>query len=327
MKKISEVTRRNIFDMFETGIVLDGGLSSSNQTGKEEILRMSLYGRLDEISFLERIFPLDRLCSHDPRYKTAREDIFQHTIRNDDWRPDWLLTDDRFNLVGCEDEVFLEFICSIFHPAIRKSAEPWEVFLRKINEYLYMDGYKLIVQQQISGHEVFSWMPIALGQDYREESLLRIAGFLDSEYVRNQISMMEGSVETNPYIAIGKAKELIETTCKSLLDIFNTNYTDKTDLPKLFNITCEQLGLSSKKDSLKPDTRANIISRNILGSNVNIVINMAELRNRFGDGHGRPNTFLHLPSRYARLAVGSAITVVEFMISTYEQMYGVKYSK
>lgn len=56
MKKISEVTRRNIFDMFETGIVLDGGLSSSNQTGKEEILRMSLYGRLDEISFLERIF-------------------------------------------------------------------------------------------------------------------------------------------------------------------------------------------------------------------------------------------------------------------------------
>ena len=90
MKKISEVTRRNIFDMFETGIVLDGGLSSSNQTGKEEILRMSLYGRLDEISFLERIFPLDRLCSHDPRYKTAREDIFQHTIRNDDWRPDRL---------------------------------------------------------------------------------------------------------------------------------------------------------------------------------------------------------------------------------------------
>lgn len=327
MEKISEVTRRNIFDVFKTGIVLDGGLSSSDQTGEKEILYMSLYGRLDEISFLERVFPLDQISSQDSRYKTVREDIIQHTIRNDDWPPDWLLTDDRFNLMGCEDEVFLEFICTIFHPAIRKSAEPWEVFLRKINEYLHMDGYKLIVQQQISGHEVFSWMPIALGQDYREESLLRIAGFLDSEYVRNQISMMEGSVETNPYVAIGKAKELIETTCKSLLDIFNITYTDKTDLPKLFNMTFEQIGLSSKKDSLKRDTQANVLSRNILGSNVNIVKNMAELRNKFGDGHGRPNTFPRLPSRYARLAVGSAITVVEFMISTYEQVYGAKYSK
>lgn len=313
--------------MFKTGIVLDGGLSSSDQTGEKEILYMSLYGRLDEISFLERVFPLDQISSQDSRYKTVREDIIQHTIRNDDWPPDWLLTDDRFNLMGCEDEVFLEFICTIFHPAIRKSAEPWKVFLRTINEYLHIDGYKLIAQQQISGHEVFSWMPIALGQDYREGSLSRIGGFLDSEYVRNQISMMEGSVETNPYVAIGKAKELIETTCKSLLDIFNITYTDKTDLPKLFNMTFEQIGLSSKKDSLKRDTQANVLSRNILGSNVNIVKNMAELRNKFGDGHGRPNTFPRLPSRYARLAVGSAITVVEFMISTYEQVYGAKYSK
>ena len=72
MEKISEVTRRNIFDVFKTGIVLDGGLSSSDQTGEKEILYMSLYGRLDEISFLERVFPLDQISSQDSRYKTVR---------------------------------------------------------------------------------------------------------------------------------------------------------------------------------------------------------------------------------------------------------------
>lgn len=36
------------------------------------------------------------------------------------------------------------------------------------------------------------------------------------------------------------------------------------------------------------------------------------LRNAYGDGHGKTKSFKSLPSRYARLVVGAAITVVYF---------------
>ncbi|WP_185124876.1 abortive infection family protein [Jeotgalicoccus meleagridis] len=43
------------------------------------------------------------------------------------------------------------------------------------------------------------------------------------------------------------------------------------------------------------------------------------LRNAYGDGHGKTKSFKSLPSRYARLAVGAAITVVYFLWETYEE--------
>ena len=108
--------------------------------------------------------------------------------------------------------------------------EPLKVFLSKINEYRHMDGYKLVAQRQLSGYEVFSWNANSFGQDYGEGLLLGIECFLYSEYVMVQISEMEESVEARQYLAIVKAKELIETTCKSLLDVFGITYGDKTDL-------------------------------------------------------------------------------------------------
>lgn len=43
------------------------------------------------------------------------------------------------------------------------------------------------------------------------------------------------------------------------------------------------------------------------------------LRNAYGDGHGKTKSFKSLPSRYARLAVGAAITAVYFLWETYEE--------
>lgn len=329
MNKISEVTRRYVFDLFETGIILDEGMPSYDSSGQKiivggekEVLKMSLYGRLEEISFLERLFPLDEMVSNDTRYITAREDIIKHTIANDDWPQYWIFTDNRFNLIGCEDATFLEFLCTVFHPVVRKNIEPWKVFLLKINELLHVDGYELVEQTSISGHVEYSWILLSLGREYQENALNSIEKFLDTDYVRMQISEMEKAVETKPYIAIGKAKELIETCCRSLLDASGIVVASKMDLPILFGITCEYLELAPNKNELKDVTHDNGLAKVILGNYIQIVSKLAELRNSFGDGHGRAKTFLPLPSRYARLAVGSAITVVEFMLSTYEDNIG-----
>lgn len=325
MQKISKVTRRNIFDLFEIGIVLDAGMPSFNVNGKmispkeNKELHMSLYGRLDEIPFLERIFPLDEMPSTDRRYTSAREDIIKHTVANDDWPPFWIFSDERFHLLDCDDAIFLDFICTIFHPVVRKDIEPWKVFLDKINENLNVDGYELRKVRAISGHSVYSWTLLSIGQDYQEESLSRISSILDSDYVRTQISEMKEAVEVRPYMAIGKAKELVETCCKSLLHILDPTNDGKGDLPTQFGATCEQLGLAPNKERLKETTRENALAKKILGNYIQIVNSMAELRNAFGDGHGRTKTFNPLPPRYARLAVGSAITVVDFLLSTFEE--------
>ena len=45
---------------------------------------------------------------------------------------------------------------------------------------------------------------------------------------------------------------------------------------------------------------------------------LAEIRNPFGNGHGKSASFKGLEERHAKLAVGSSITFVDFVWSTYE---------
>lgn len=42
-------------------------------------------GDLDEVRFLERLYPLDDMLSSDDRYPDARADIIQHCLNNDAW--------------------------------------------------------------------------------------------------------------------------------------------------------------------------------------------------------------------------------------------------
>ncbi|WOZ86391.1 MULTISPECIES: abortive infection family protein [Segatella] len=46
---------------------------------------------------------------------------------------------------------------------------------------------------------------------------------------------------------------------------------------------------------------------------------MATLRNSYGSGHGRAASYKGLEERHAKLAVGSSITLVEFLWCTHER--------
>ena len=85
---ISEVTRRDIVDFLTAEGVL-------------------WYGRLSEIEFLSRIFPLREMPSTDPRpeFTNAQDDIWQHRINNRDWDDDWIFFDKRFKLLSGDDSV------------------------------------------------------------------------------------------------------------------------------------------------------------------------------------------------------------------------------
>ena len=99
--KISEVTRRDIFDAL--------------------FVRGSHWaGRLENLEFCRELFDLENLPSHDHRFAALTRDIWKHTVINDDWPAHRLFYDNRFNLLGCEDETLRQIL--LRNPSSRSQA-------------------------------------------------------------------------------------------------------------------------------------------------------------------------------------------------------------
>ena len=61
--------------------------------------------------------------SNDSRFPNAIDDIWQHRINNpNDWEDNWIFNDSRFNLMSCDDSIFLNFLCEMIHPIVRENS-------------------------------------------------------------------------------------------------------------------------------------------------------------------------------------------------------------
>lgn len=150
MKRITEITRRDIFSLFLYG-------KDIMEFFENKHITYGFCGRLSEMDFLKRTFDLKKLPSFDKRFENAEGDIWQHTINNNDYEDGWVFEDERFELLNGEDEVLLNFLCSVFHPAVRVENCYWKEFLVEINELLHKDGYELYPETKISGRDVYGW--------------------------------------------------------------------------------------------------------------------------------------------------------------------------
>jgi hypothetical protein len=127
---------------------------------------------------------------------------------------------------------------------------------------------------------------------------------------------MNETIEKQPYEAIGKAKELFENCCKTILAEKNNPIETNWDVIRLTKETCKVLKLTP--DDIDDTERASETIKKLLGNLVAISQAMSELRNTYGSGHGKGASFKGLSSRHARLAVGSAVAAVLFLWETYE---------
>lgn len=137
-----------------------------------------------------------------------------------------------------------------------------------------------------------------------------------SEYISKQIDLMISMQAENPTNAIGIAKELIESCCKTILDDLGVSWSKTDDVPQLTNKTLDALSLLPSNIQATDQGVDSI--KAILGNLRAIPSKLAELRNPFGSGHGKSASFEGLEERHAKLAVGSSVTFVEFVWSTYE---------
>ena len=210
--KITEITRRDILDsiFFE---------------------QINLYGRLEEVEFLSRIWDLDSMPSLDSRFENATGDIWQHTVNNDDWEAMWVFDDSRFNLMRGDDETFLRFLCETIHPVVRTDVIECERLCQLYNNYLKNDGYQIAEKTRISGKPVYIGRFVGTSVSPGINSAKEVLSGTDVGYVTQQITRMETAVNQDPELAIGTAKELVETCCKSILNECNVSFSKSDDLP------------------------------------------------------------------------------------------------
>lgn len=163
MKKISEVTRRDLFNVIQEGFdkrIADGDFPYTR--GIPAIEKTHIYmpfcGHFSEIDFLDRLYHLETMPSTDPRFSNAKGDIFCHRVRFLDWPDYWFLDDDRFELKGgFDDEPLLKFLCEMLHPAVRDDEGPWRDYLDRFNMLLRTDGYEIYASYKISGRDIFKF--------------------------------------------------------------------------------------------------------------------------------------------------------------------------
>lgn len=298
MQKISYITRRNIFDHIQTE-------------------KIYWSGRLDETDFLSRIYDLDILPSNDGRFKNARGDIWQHRINNtEDWPEAWIFTDRRFDLLRCDDSIFLRFLCEMMHPLVRSDISEVTRLLQIFNEYLKEDNFEIVEKTKISGKPIFAGRQKITGNESIQSRNKLLQEKFDANYISQQVTLMESSIDTAPHIAIGTAKELIETCCKDILAKRNKVINKKWDLLDLAKETFKELQLLPK--DVPEEKKSSQTIKSILGSLTQVVQGISELRNDYGSGHGKKAEFQGLNPRHAKLAVGAATTLAIFLLETNE---------
>ena len=296
--KITQITRRDIIDAI----------------GVEKI---NWCGRLEEPEFLSRLFNLRGLPSTDSRFSDAAGDIWQHRVNNHDWDEDWVFYDDRFNLMNGDDETFLRFLCETIHPVVRPEPTEAEQLCQLYNQYLKNDGFQIVEKTRLSGKPIYIGRNVGVSMTPGISAAKETLGGTDPGYLAQQITRMEAAVSNDPALAIGTAKELVETCCKTILNERSVTFSKRADLPELMKLTTKELELTPQ--DIPDKAKAADIIKRLLSNLGTIAQGITELRNQYGTGHGKVAGAKGLGPRHAKLAVGAAATLAVFLTETHNE--------
>ncbi|KYF87816.1 hypothetical protein BE20_25005 [Sorangium cellulosum] len=300
---ITDLTRRDLFDELR-------------------LTEFKYWGRLDdETDFLSRLFDLSKMESTDSRFENAFGDIHTHRVSfPEDWPDDWwVISDSRFNFLYGSDNNLLRFLCEMIHPVVRSDAEEVAKLLEIFNRHLKVDGWEIYESRAISGRPVFSARKLLVGVQVvghavgTARKITAVAG----DYINQQITRMNAAADSDPELAIGSAKEFVETVCKSILDERGIARDEGWDLPKLVKTTMEELKLVP--EGVPDQAKAVDTIKKLLGNLSQVTFRIAELRNPYGTGHGKTAKTKGLAPRHARLAIGSATTLGTFLYETHQE--------
>jgi Abortive infection C-terminus len=142
-----------------------------------------------------------------------------------------------------------------------------------------------------------------------------IASLRNATAIREHLDRLQRSAHNDPPLAIGTAKELVESTAKTVLLETGEVVDDRESLPSLVSRAQRALGLHPA--SARPGPDGTDAVKRILGGLMSITAGLGELRNRgYGTGHGPKGERVGLHPRHAHLAVNAAMTWCSIMLDT-----------
>ncbi|WP_165872825.1 abortive infection family protein [Nocardioides jejuensis] len=149
------------------------------------------------------------------------------------------------------------------------------------------------------------------------ESLAPVFAVLDNPAaILDGVERAHRSLDADPRLAVGMAKEMVESTCKLVLDKLTVPHGKADDATQLAVRVHQSLGLHAKSLDQQLENIQGL--RSVLGGLNSISQGIAELRNAAGTGHGPAELPAWLQPRHARLAVGAASVWIRFILETLE---------
>ena len=142
--------------------------------------------------------------------------------------------------------------------------------------------------------------------------------YLEKKFPEHEFSVLHAgqqikSLEKN----FTKAKELIESCCKTILEENKITIESKWNINNLVDETTKLLEITPKH--ISDTTKEAEAIKAILGNLKGIASNIAIIRNAYGSGHGKSASYEGLQERHAKLAIGSCITLVNFLWDSYKR--------
>lgn len=284
---ITTLTRRRIIALFANG---------------------PLATEIDDIDLIRSVWPISKMPapSQGPGY-TLEDDIFRHTIRNDDWSHRQML--ETIGLLTCSRMLLFKFLAAVTAPDVQTAAAQMNL-AADIDRHLRNDGYMLAVVGKVSGSPSYAVRSLPVGSPADEAISATLAAFDPTQvHARWAVALERRAAE--PEGAITLARTLLEDVCKWILHQAEETWQEGDDLPTLYRKLAKILKLA-------PDDHTEQVFKQILGSCQSVVESLGALRNKLGDAHSAGPRRARPHARHAELAVNLSGAMATFLVSTWE---------
>jgi hypothetical protein len=185
-------------------------------------------------------------------------------------------------------------------------ADAERLAVKRITDALKRDGFYVVDGRIVTG----AGMPSL-------EDIKETAAAFDAKHLAEQIRRIEQSVDSDPSLAIGTAKELVETCCRTIMSERGKPVTGRPDIPTLTKETLKELKLVP--DGIPDQAKGSDTIKRLLSNLATVSQGLAEIRNLYGSGHGKDGKTQAIKPRHAKLAVGAAATLSTFLFETHKE--------
>ena len=186
------------------------------------------------------------------------------------------------------------------------AADNQRLATKQLIHTLKRDGFQIVDDRIVSGVGLPSL-----------DDIKETAAEFDAKHLAEQIRRIEQAVDSDPPLAIGTAKELIETCCRTILTERGKPIVGTPDIPELTKQTLKELNLLP--DGVPERAKGSETIRRLLSNLATIGQGLAELRNLYGTGHGKDGVTQPIKPRHAKLAIGAASTLARFLFETHKE--------